>query len=104
MGQVCGADHPLLLHAHVHKHTHARARTHTHTLIHPPDCATSGGGFARIVSADHFFEQGAGVMSRKERKGLSVEEIYARSFDPALVGQAHDYCRAMFREALDEGT
>jgi len=63
----------------------------------------SGTDGARHVSADHFFEQGAGRLNGRERKGLSADEVYARSFDVGLLGAAHEHCRAAFREAVEAG-
>jgi predicted kinase len=53
-----------------------------------------------IVSADHYFEQGAGVLSGKAKKGLSTEEIYDRCFDQSRQAKAHQHCREEFTRAL----
>jgi len=56
----------------------------------------------RICSADIFFEAGAGL-PRRELKGKSPEEIYRSCFDQRRLGEAHEWCRREFEEALAQG-
>lgn len=60
------------------------------------------GSFAHI-SADSFFEQGAGVVRTKKAKTLSADECYALAFKKKLLPKAHEYARNCFTEALAEG-
>ena len=53
------------------------------------------------VSADNFFYEGAGRLTRKKTKGLTRDEIYAQCFSVQLLDEAHAHARRHFQEALD---
>ena len=77
----------------------ARAARRDDGIDHDNDEADATAG-AVLCSADLFFERGAGVLNRRERKGLTRDEVYARCFDTRRLADAHAYCRAQFDAAL----
>lgn len=58
-----------------------------------------------VCSADYFFERGAGKLNAKARKRVGgPEAVYREVFDPALLPDAHAFCRTEFVEALRAST
>jgi RNA ligase/3'-5' exonuclease/Prim-pol 4/R3H domain len=53
-----------------------------------------------VSSADHFFDAGAGMLSRRKMKTMSAAEIYRSCFSERLLPAAHDDCFARFEAAL----
>jgi predicted kinase len=48
------------------------------------------------VSADEYFERGAGVLSKRQLKEMSASEVYAACFDVKKLEEAHEYCKEQF--------
>lgn len=65
--------------------------------------ARLGSSSSRICSADAFFQAGAGVLSAREMKAMSPEEIYNKAFDVQKLASAHAFCRENVQEALESG-
>ncbi|KNC54433.1 uncharacterized protein AMSG_10166 [Thecamonas trahens ATCC 50062] len=53
-----------------------------------------------VVSADAYFEAGAGKLTAKKRKGMLPHEVYAAVFDTSLLPLAHAACQTAFNDAL----
>jgi predicted kinase len=66
----------------------------------PPLCVAGG---TRICSADSYFHAGAGILSRKQLRSMTPQQVHRAVFDIKRLGAAHAWCRDAFEDSLREG-